>query len=64
MISNQIKIIFKKKMILISNQDQRSFFVPKVPFLRVKISKKTKIDFELLKLPTYQNNFYMGAIEQ
>jgi hypothetical protein len=37
----QIKINFFL-MILISNQDQRSFFVPKVPFLRVKISKRTK----------------------
>jgi hypothetical protein len=42
MISNQIKIIFFKKMNLISNQDQRSFFVPKVTFLRVKISNRTK----------------------
>jgi hypothetical protein len=53
-ISDQIKIIFSKndfksdqdhiffKMILISNQDQRSFFVSKVPFLRVKISNRTK----------------------
>jgi hypothetical protein len=27
---------------LILNQDQRSFVAPKVPFLRVKISKQTK----------------------
>jgi hypothetical protein len=27
---------------LILNQDQRSFFAPNVPFLRVKISKRTK----------------------
>jgi hypothetical protein len=36
-------------MILILNQDQRSFFATNVPFLRVKISKRTK---SLLKLPS------------
>jgi hypothetical protein len=35
----------KKKVILILNQDQRSIFAPNVPFLRVKISKRTKSRF-------------------
>jgi hypothetical protein len=37
-------------MILILNQDQRSFFNPNVPFLGSKFQNGQKVDFELLKL--------------
>jgi hypothetical protein len=37
--------IFLKSDLDLKNQDQRSFFAPKVPFLRVKISKRTKSRF-------------------
>jgi hypothetical protein len=39
--SDQDHIFFKSDLDLL-NQDQRSFFAPKVPFLRVKFSKRTK----------------------
>jgi hypothetical protein len=75
-ISDQIKIIFSKNDFK-SDQDHIFFkndldlksrskiiFCSQSPLFERKNFKylEQKVDFELLKLPIYQNNLYMGAI--